>query len=67
MSKDFRKVYDNFLKYEKDSSQSEDTTQYKGLLSPKTLGKKKKSGGNEQMDAVLRYVKEIRKYRNSNG
>ena len=67
MAKDFVQIYNNFLKYEKDKAGSEmpEKPKSRGLLSPKSM-KKKKIEGAGQMDTVMKYVEEIRKYRNGN-
>ena len=69
MAKDFVKVYNGFLKYEKDKMQQnigDDTSVRRtGLLAPKGMQKKKQQTGQDNpMDKVLKYVEHIRSYRN---
>jgi hypothetical protein len=68
MAKDFVKVYNNFLKYEKDkleSSKPDGGVARTGLLAPKGMqNKKNASSKNNEMDKVLKYVEHIRSYRN---
>lgn len=68
MAKDFVKVYNSFLKYEKDKMQDlgEDKGVARtGLLAPKGMQKRKQQAGQENpMDKVLKYVEHIRSYRN---
>lgn len=68
MAKDFVKVYNSFLKYEKDKMQDigEDKGVARtGLLAPKGMKNKNKfSNQDNPMDKVLKYVEHIRSYRN---
>ena len=68
MAKDFVKAYRNFLKYEENATEMQESKQKKGkspqgLLSPNRIKKKEMPASNE-MDVVMGYVREIRKYRN---
>lgn len=68
MARDFVKVYNSFLNYEKSKMQElgEDKGVARtGLLAPKgTKNKKKLSGDDNPLDQVLKYVEHIRSYRN---
>jgi len=68
MAKDFVRVYNSFLKYEKDKMQDigEDKGVARtGLLAPKGMQKRKQQTSEDNpMDKVLKYVEHIRSYRN---